>query len=112
MDGLYKSNEKTDPPSWYGSKASFASDVSKYVNVWNNYLSICLNLYVYFLYRNGDIPMTYQSKDPIITLPIQDKEKNPNSGVGGTGGSHGLVVEHPTSYVHLFNSILKYLCHK
>lgn len=54
------------------------------------------------MYRNGDVPMTFQSKDPIISVPMQEKSSKDKSLGGGGGGSHGLVVEHPTSYVTIF----------
>lgn len=43
--------------------------------------------------------MTFQSKDPIISIQLDEKpskEKSANSETHG-GHSHGLGVEHPTS---------------
>lgn len=43
--------------------------------------------------------MTFQSKDPIINIPLDkvpNKDKVPGGG-GGGGHAHGIPVEHPTS---------------
>lgn len=52
--------------------------------------------------------ISFQSKDPIINLPIQEKlakkieasggaKGGEVGGGGGGGGGHGISVEHPTS---------------
>ncbi|KAJ8919913.1 hypothetical protein NQ315_006442 [Exocentrus adspersus] len=71
---------------WYGSKSSCLSDKSV----------------------SGSF-MTFQSRDPIISIPMEQKGQPSGGGGGagnGTGHSHGIPVEHPTSYLetlmHLF----------
>ncbi|XP_019866091.1 proton-coupled amino acid transporter 1 isoform X2 [Aethina tumida] len=77
------SNHTDDKQPWYGSKSSCQTDRS-----------------------NDDVFMTFQSKDPIISIPLQEKTSKEKSAGGGGGHGHGLTVEHPTSYVetlmHLF----------
>ncbi|KAF7275726.1 hypothetical protein GWI33_011330, partial [Rhynchophorus ferrugineus] len=50
--------------------------------------------------------MTFQSKDPIINIPLEKvpKDKVPDD---SGGHSHGLPVEHPTSYVETLMHLLK-----
>ncbi|XP_060520345.1 proton-coupled amino acid transporter 2-like [Cylas formicarius] len=69
---------------WYGSKSSCVSEKS-----------------------NGDSFMTFQSKDPIISIPLE--EKVPKDKVPGSGGAHGhgMPVEHPTSFVESLMHLLK-----
>ncbi|ERL94987.1 hypothetical protein D910_12259 [Dendroctonus ponderosae] len=49
--------------------------------------------------------MTFQSKDPIINIPL-DKVPNKDK-VPGSAGGHGIPVEHPTSYVETLMHLLK-----
>lgn len=48
----------------------------------------------FFIFRDEDI-MTFQSKEPIISIQMDDKLAKEKS--GGGGGHHGITVEHPTS---------------
>ena len=41
--------------------------------------------------------MTFQSKDPIISIPLEKVPKDKVPGGGGGGHSHGIPVEHPTT---------------
>lgn len=47
-------------------------------------------------FSNCDSFMTYQSKDPIISIPL-DKVPNKDKVPEASGGGHGIPVEHPTS---------------
>ncbi|XP_019772876.1 proton-coupled amino acid transporter 1 [Dendroctonus ponderosae] len=67
---------------WFGSKTSCTSDKSV-----------------------DDTFMTFQSKDPIINIPL-DKVPNKDK-VPGSAGGHGIPVEHPTSYVETLMHLLK-----
>lgn len=65
-------------------------------------ISLIITYNMLIINRYGDVPMTFQSKDPIISMPMQEKttkDKSSSISGGAGGGSHGLVVEHPTSYV-------------
>ncbi|XP_066256484.1 proton-coupled amino acid transporter 1-like [Euwallacea similis] len=76
-------NGKQQPQQWYGSKTSCDSEKS-----------------------NCDSFMAYQSKDPIISIPLEKvpkKQKVPESG----GHGHGIPVEHPTSYAETLMHLLK-----
>ncbi|CAH1123042.1 unnamed protein product [Ceutorhynchus assimilis] len=80
-----KPNEKYQQQPWYGSKTSCVSEKS-----------------------NDDTFMTFQSRDPIINIPLDKvptKEKVPVNGV--SGHSHGIPVEHPTSYGETLMHLLK-----
>ncbi|CAH0545728.1 unnamed protein product [Brassicogethes aeneus] len=68
-----KSSNHTDngKQPWYGSKSSCQTDKSS---------------------SNDDVFMTFQSKDPIISIPMQEKSSKEKA-----AGGHGLTVEHPTS---------------
>ncbi|XP_030758144.1 proton-coupled amino acid transporter 2 [Sitophilus oryzae] len=66
---------------WFGSKTSCASNKSM-----------------------DDTFMSFQSKDPIINIPMEKVPKE--KGEGGAHG-HGLPVEHPTSYVETLMHLLK-----
>lgn len=74
-------NGKQQP--WYGSKTSCASEKS-----------------------NDDTFMTFQSRDPIINIPLDKVPKDKVPGSGG-GHSHGIPVEHPTSYAETLMHLLK-----
>ncbi|XP_018567658.1 proton-coupled amino acid transporter 1 isoform X2 [Anoplophora glabripennis] len=67
---------------WYGSKSSCLSEKS-----------------------DGSF-MTFQSRDPIISIPLEKVPQDKQPTGGGGGHSHGIPVEHPTSYLetlmHLF----------
>lgn len=43
--------------------------------------------------------MTFQSKDPIISIQLEEKSSKEKAALGETHGGHGhgLGVEHPTS---------------
>ncbi|XP_076264759.1 proton-coupled amino acid transporter 1-like isoform X2 [Rhynchophorus ferrugineus] len=75
-------NGTTHQP-WFGSNASCVSSKS-----------------------TDDSFMTFQSKDPIINIPLEKvpKDKVPDD---SGGHSHGLPVEHPTSYVETLMHLLK-----
>ncbi|XP_044257487.1 proton-coupled amino acid transporter 1-like [Tribolium madens] len=84
MSSNAPSNNVKQP--WYGSKSSCEMDTKDK--------------------SNENVFMTFQSKDPIISIPMQ--EKHPKKKIPGSGGGHGhgISVEHPTSYgetlMHLF----------
>lgn len=46
---------------------------------------------------NENVFMTFQSKDPIISIPLQEKHAKEKVPGGGGHGGHGISVEHPTS---------------
>lgn len=77
---------------WYGSKTSCASE--KRFGFFNQSIK---GLKKHF-FSSDDTFMTFQSKDPIINIPLDkvpNKDKVP--GGGGGGHAHGIPVEHPTS---------------
>lgn len=55
------------------------------------------NDFLFLFCSNENVFMTFQSKEPIISIPMQ--EKHPKEKVPGSGGGHGhgISVEHPTS---------------
>lgn len=78
---------------WYGSKTSCASE-KRFVFA-NQSIRSLNNIF----FSSDDTFMTFQSKDPIINIPLDkvpNKDKVPGGG-GGGGHSHGIPVEHPTS---------------
>lgn len=41
--------------------------------------------------------MTFQSKEPIISIQMDEKLAKEKAAMGGGGHGHGITVEHPTS---------------
>lgn len=81
----------SDPPkqAWFGSKSSCQTEKG-----------------------NDEVFMTFQSKDPIINIPMQEKKpKDRNSRMSSTssypGAPHGIPAEHPTSYAETLMHLLK-----
>lgn len=48
------------------------------------------------IFRNEGF-MTFQSKDPIISIQLEEKTSKEKAALGETHGGHGIIVEHPTS---------------
>ncbi|KAL1516846.1 hypothetical protein ABEB36_000692 [Hypothenemus hampei] len=71
---------KQDQP-WYGSNTSCMSK------------------------KSDDTYMTFQSKDPIINIPL-DKVPNDEK-LTSAGHGHGIPVEHPTSFIETLMHLLK-----